>query len=704
VDRYEFTDRCQPGVNQLAVLVHFVGREAGESPHLLAEVTAEGRVLAATGPHWHAQESSAWLGDAWEFRMNWFDPYQEWYDSRQDPADWQVQFARELGWKDPQVLTPFTAEWYLNPLPVLERSALAPDSIGRIDECLELENRCRPNDLSIALSMPGTALTHCWAEGLETLLASPPSGSARLGAHRPPNPEAGAARYNPAVVFDFGQIRNGCLELEVSGPRGAMIDLGFTERLIDGWFNNSLEGQFAARLVLRGGRQIFRTFSWRAQRYVKLRLRGCDSGIELHRIVLQAETAPAPRLDRFASPDRELTAIYRLCTATLQLCTHEQIVDTPWREQGQWLGDVAAVTAGGLIWATGGEAWVRKWHWESARSLRPDGWLSNVTSGAPARGLIARPIPDYSFWWVIASAEYWLFSGEHTLIDDALPVTESILRAAQRFAGPDGLLHEVTGWVFLDWAPVDKQGTCACLNALYAKALRAGAALAEAGGRPDLKAQWDAAYAQMRDSFTGRFWEEARGCLVDAVHGGRLSPAISEHTHAAALWAQLLGPAEAQSVIQTIFERKNVAATETQPFFTRVVLEALTDCGRFDLAEQILRARWGQRFVAAGLTTAPEEWSPNGSWRSGEFSGILRSLSHGWSAFPAEFLLRGLAGLRILEPGARRICLRPQRVAWDYRLELVLPHGTVAISHHQGRVTVTVPPEIELVSPEPAIF
>lgn len=132
------------------------------------------------------------------------------------------------------------------------------------EECLWLETRTR-RELSIRLCQAGRPLEAATVEdpdgfitGAAVVLAcSDPGAGDRTGVDRV---------HDPCVVLDFGAELTGYVELEVEGAAGTMIDTGFAERLVDGHFNNAIEGQFACRYLLRDGRQTWRSWAWRGFR------------------------------------------------------------------------------------------------------------------------------------------------------------------------------------------------------------------------------------------------------------------------------------------------------------------------------------------------------------------------------------------------------------------------------------------------------
>ncbi len=165
---------------------------------------------------------------------------------------------------------------------------------------------------------------------------------------------------------------------------------------------------------------------------------------------------------------------------------------------------------------------------------------------------------------------------------------------------------------------------------------------------------------------------------------------------AAVLWGLLDGETT-DAIIRRLYVEKSVPYTEAQPFFTSVVLRALDRAGRFDLAMGIVRERWGRRMADRGATSAYEEWTTNGSWRSGTFAPIMRTLSHAWSAFPAEFLIRYLGGIEIVEPGCGKVRVAPRDAGFDYALTYPTPKGPIVVRRRGGEAEVSVPDGVEVV-------
>lgn len=138
--------------------------------------------------------------------------------------------------------------------------------------------------------------------------------------------------------------------------------------------------------------------------------------------------------------------------------------------------------------------------------------------------------------------------------------------------------------------------------------------------------------------------------------------------------------------------KKTVSYTRAEPYATAFVPQALDRAGRFDPAIRIIRHRWHKLMAAKGVMSVYEERGMNGSWRYGAYSSFYRTLSHDWSAYPAQFLFHNLIGLEILEPGCTKIRLDPKQIGEDYQVICPLPQGEAVVRMENGRARISLPP------------
>jgi alpha-L-rhamnosidase len=694
------------GVNCIAVIVNHVGNLPDTRGGLLLElVDAQHRTVLASDGEWRVRRAQAWQQDTYCSELNKTVPYQEFFDARKVSDGWNVRGFDASDWSHAVVLAgrisdrpPAVIPWsrlVSRDIPSMSADPVLPARIERIEESVDLVNRSRANDLAPGLSLVGRPVRYSKVVGAPSLCSG--EGVTVVQSSRNHEDLDFDGLYSPAVVLDFGRIITARVRIHLHGVAGGMIDIGYAERLIDGHFNIAMECEFADRYIMKDGEQVFEPFSWRAFRFVKLRFRSCPEPIEVLSVKGIVSTYPYREKGVFSSSDETLNAVFEISRETVRLCSNEALMDTPWREQAQWLGDVALVTLP-VVYACFGDTHLPgKFLRQAANNQHPTGMISNISNTVSHAWQSA--IPDYSLWYVRALWNHYMYTGEPHWIHRFYPHVLRVLYAHLDYLNEHGLLEDMPYWVFIDWANVDRRGECAAYNAIFYGALEAVLEMSRFKNDVYVASLVEAVMTDIKASFQARLFSPERGCFADANIDGQLSSKISEHANMAAIRWGLCDEAAAQSIIAAFYQSDDGPPfTEAQPFFTAVVLDALERAGRVDLALRLIRDRWGERMIARGATSTYEEWYQNGSWRDGEFKGFLRSHSHAWSAYPACFLIRSLMGLEILEPGCRKVCLNPQRVSFDYAVTYPTPPGPITVTCRNGQVDGRVPDGVSVVT------
>lgn len=703
-DEYSVAGHLREGENCIAVIGYHLGTLADTRGGLLAELTdAAGEPIVATDASWRVAPADAWQRHTYCEPGNRMTPFQEFFDARQVPAGWDAAGFNDSGWAQASVFDmppahgtcPFS-RMVPRDIPQLRETPLRPVRIERIEESTDLAARKHGDNLTISLSAVGGPVQHTRVENPEALCTG--EGAAVVqGSTDHIGKTYCAARYTPAIVLDFGRIVTAFTEIELDAGAGTALEMGYAERLVDGYVNLALECPFADRYTTREGRQVYRTFSWRAFRYLKIRIRGCDKPAMIHSIRAIETTYPYEDRGGFQSSDEVLNSVFRISRDTVRLCSNECLMDTPYREQAQWLGDVAAVTLPAIYACFGDTLLPEKFLRQAAGNQLPTGMLTNVSNSISHTWTHA--IPDYSLWWVIALWNHYLYTGDAQWIHMYYPTAQFIVNGVLPHVNERGLVENMPYWVFIDWAPLDRRGECTAYNAIFYGALEALQNMASLKRDAYTEELARTVRTRMKESFQQRLFDSRRGCFADARVDGEWSDVVSEQANFAAIRWDLCDAKATAQIIERLVERPALnGVVEAQPFFMCVVLDALDRVGRLDLALKLTRERWGQRMVDLGATSTYEEWSCNGSWRFGYFYGFQRTQSHAWSAYPAAFLVRNLMRLEILEAGCGKVSLAPQVTPFDYDVAYPTPRGTIRARCKGGAVRIDVPKTIEVVA------
>jgi hypothetical protein len=329
-------------------------------------------------------------------------------------------------------------------------------------------------------------------------------------------------------VVDFGRVVSGYPRLRLEGPAAAAVDLAFSERLVDGRVPiqraSPVGSQNVDRYLLREGPQEWERFEWAGFRYLHLTVRNAGRPVRLRTVSLNFTSYPVQRRGRFQCSDDLLNRVWEAGADTLQLCMHDGYEDCPSREQRQWVGD-AYVEALVDFAAFGDPRLAAKLLRQVVHSQRPDGMTQMATPGdAAARWGVF--ITDYCLYWIMTLGEYVRYVGDTSLAEELFPAVARVLSWFEPYLDEQGLLNDVPGWIFIDWADVDRRGQCTALNALYYAALGHASELARIAGAPSAARRYRRSARAVRDAINDRLGtrpRRLRRCLRGRRPGRRVA-------------------------------------------------------------------------------------------------------------------------------------------------------------------------------------
>jgi hypothetical protein len=515
-----------------------------------------------------------------------------------------------------------------------------------------------------------------------------------------------AAGRNMALVLDFGRTVSGYPRLVLDGPAGAVVDVAYSERLTDGLVEvsraSAVTSQNVHRLILREGVQTWEQFQWAGFRYLQLIFRSCERPLRLLKAAVNFTSYPVGRRGSFACSDPLLTRLWEVGSDTLQLCMHDGYEDCPSREQRQWVGDAYVEMLVNFA-AFGDIHLAAKLLRQVAQSQRADGMTHMATPG-DVPGAWTEFIPDYCLYWVMTIAEYARYTGDTALARELFPSVARAMAWFERHLDEHGLLANVPGWVFIDWAEVDRWGECAALNAIYCHALGHAARIARWSGARGEAARYKAQAARVRRALNRRLWDDKRGVYVDARAEGRRGRRVSQQTNALFIAYDIAPRERWPRILAAITDEERLRVTSTgpgdpavrdfdeeqqvvlaQPFFMHHLHRALARAGEHRLLIENIRRRWGA-MLEAGATTFWEHWHGRDSQ------------CHAWSATPTYDLSTEVLGVAPLEAGFRQFVVAPKPAGLNWaRGAFPSVRGDIAVSWERGprsfRLTVDVPPE-----------
>ncbi len=489
------------------------------------------------------------------------------------------------------------------------------------------------------------------------------------------------------------------------GPIGAVVDVLAGEELRPDGLPEIRPREWAGRYLTAGApEETVAFFDPVGLQYLAVHH---PPGLEVS-VEIEESGYPMGEGAAFDCDDQRYTDLWRTGVRTVEVCSTDAFLDCPGREQRAWVADAYPQT---LVSLVSNSDWrlIRHHLWLTSASRQPGGLLAGAAACDFA--LSGVTMPEYSLHWLRSLAAYWWHSGDEQFVRALLPIADAIIERYEAQRGASGLLEDFPGWVFLDWAQVDRGAVIGAHDGLYAAALEA---YADLPGATDVQPM----IGRTRAGFEA-LWDAGRGVYVDAIGDDGPRRRVSQHTNAAALLGGLVPAERAAGVIEAIMDpaghlggRLVVTPTSAdvreastipsyqyevpagfdeetdvvaaQPWFCRFLHEALFRHDRRDLILTSL-LRWP---VGTEHGTFQEFWGANPG---------MSSRCHGWSASPAYDLTAYVLGVRPTAPGFTRAVVDPYlgpltRVAG----RIPTPHGWLSVSVESSGIEIAAPDGIDV--------
>ena len=450
-----------------------------------------------------------------------------------------------------------------------------------------------------------------------------------------------------AVVADFGAVYAARPRVEFTGGQPGRTVSMRAGYLLDpdgqvSTLHGTQETNLSFSYIMGSGRQAFEAFTYFGFRYVQID----DPGQPLARDQLVAITRhaamPGVPLATFSSDSRMLNAVWRLTARSCLYCSHEQFVDTPTREKGQFLWD-AANESEAVMRAYGDQ----NMSWQALRDVArgqsrywPDGQVNAVYPNGDGARTYATSTARYPEWlW-----RYYVSTGDR---DTALALYPSVTRAANWLwsarQGGTGLLYGLADTSNGD--PVYGYDLSVAAdtasNTLAVNAFTRVAQLADMVGDAAQAATQRARAAQLAAAMNAVL-RRSDGTYVDGVDAdGAQSGHASQEANALAL-AYGVVPASNVAAVGAYVASLGI---DVAPNHGLELLRSLAAAGLTDVMVHTLTDAsipgWAH-IVAAGGTFTWEMWQPSDL--------IGDSMSHGWGSSALVAVQETLLGVSLMEP------------------------------------------------------
>jgi alpha-L-rhamnosidase len=516
-------------------------------------------------------------------------------------------------------------------------------------------------------------------------------------------------------VADFGKVYAGMPKITFRGGKaGTVVKIKVDYRTrpdgtLEGFAQNT---RLDYTYTLRGGTETFRPYWYLGFRYVEVE--NCPPQCEI-RMIVRHNTVDAEQ-SSFECSNRTLNAIWDLAKRSVLLGAHEQFVDTPTREQGQFAYD-AYTTSMAAMKLFRERNLTRQAFREFAQSqIKYHADTGKVNAVYP-NGDGKRDIPDWTQSWIFWAWEYYLETGDRELIEETFP---QLVKAGEYVKGTE---NKQTGLVDLGNAPgyasgiVDwpqrygydrttTQRTVMSINAYLDYVCLAK--LAKELNRRDVAERFQRYADDILSAIQRQLWDDEQKAYIDGLYAdGSKSQHASQQAN-----AMMLVVGAKHFPVRSRNEQENAsplqertrgamaavkrAGHSTSPLLVRFLIQAYGNHDEDDALMEWLTNPQGHNFayiLADGGTFTYENWR-------GRKEGSENSESHPFGAYGAVIALQEyILGVKAIAPQFARVQIRPHTLNLRYaRGKIPTQRGHILVSWQikdgAFRLTVKLPSNV----------
>ena len=489
-----------------------------------------------------------------------------------------------------------------------------------------------------------------------------------------------------AVLLDLGSEINGGVQITARKGNireGLHMKLRFGESVAEAMASLSVKGACNDHSV----RDMDIILPWNSSsifgrtgyRFLYLELTESNSYIEIISIHGTFSYRDIPYIGSFKCDDPLINKIYDTCAYTVHLNMQNMLLDGIKRDRLVWIGDMyPEILAIRSIF--GYNSIVDECLNTIPKTFPLPNWPNNMTT--------------YGMWYILILWDWFLQNGKIDLIENLCnywkPLLLQLISLIHENSSELLNENEFNRGYFLDW-PTNGTAAKAGIYALLVLTLEAGSHLCNA----------------VKDPSTADL------CISKSKLLKRCCLSHNNKKQIIALMHMSDMPVDGNTAELLTNDGGHGMST----FMSYFILKAAADTSGIEKALQMLREYYGG-MLKAGATTFWEDfdldWLKEGAsidrvlekdeydihGDNGRFCycGFRHSLCHGWSAGPAAFLSESILGIKIIEPGCKKILISPHtgNLAWA-KGTYPTPYGAIEISIKSGKyINISAPKEIEI--------
>lgn len=499
-----------------------------------------------------------------------------------------------------------------------------------------------------------------------------------------------------ALLVDLGGKKLGRVKIELKAPKGTHIDLAYTEDL----HNNRafvLKRDLiylGSRFIATGEKQTIETFHPYGLKYLQIHFHGSENGkVKVGKVAVIEEMYPFEKIGSYACSDPTFNAIWEMGWRTLQVCSEDVYVDTPFRERGVYAGDALPEYA--LTLATTTDSRLMQHTLQTLRGLFRHLLVQNAE---PRKDGFFGNLEDYPHLMLQGLDWYTQRTQDSTLMKEMYPEWSYFLKSRLEKIKPNGLYTNIDR-AFIEWTTLEK--TDAELTAIHifmAESCRIIAKWAGTYGNQEEEKYFKEKQELLTQSIQKNFWDSTLKTYHDGYKNGKKLGTAFPISGALALLYNVCKEEEKEGILSYIEQELEDIGSEsrkqkTSTYGSFYILQTLYNHGMAETAEKFMYKHWSPMVLEMDDT----------AWENFDNVGI-GTLSHAWSAHPTYFFSTEILGVPMEYAQGRdvheEIVIAPQSHFLEWAKGTVPhPKGNIDVSWEvKGRVleiTVNAPKDLK---------
>ena len=536
--------------------------------------------------------------------------------------------------------------------------------------------------------------THGDVKNAEVLI-----GRADTQAHLTPGKSLCTMKNTPGskkagLLIDYGREIHGCVRVNILTSRkdSSGANLPFKARLR---FGESISEAITPIGVKNATndhaiRDSIHEFSFMSSndtsetgfRYLYFELTDDEITVSLNSLAAVLIINDYPYIGSFDCDDKQLNEIWKTAAYTVQLNIQQYFWDGIKRDRLVWLGDMNTEIC--TAYAVFGDIPQIRESLDFGVETTPlPGWMNTI--------------PSYSFWWIINLVEFYMHTGDKKFVMKHSEYISGLTKQILNIIEDDGNISSDIR-PFIDWSTKsDNDIAWVGFKGILAFTLKTLPVLLKISGDDELI--------------------ECCARKYDILKANAPSPVSQKIATSLLMLGELVDAKEADEKYISVGGAEGYST-----FMGYSILNAKAKAGNLDGAIDAIKEYWGA-MLDMGATTFWEdfdlEWTRNAT-RIDEFPvegkddihgdfgkhcyiKLRHSLCHGWASGPCPWLTENVLGIHILEPGMKKILIKPYLGNLSFADGTVpTPYGVLSVSHTKDDDgnTITVyeaPEEIEII-------